>query len=57
MMQESTSVTFTPTRHESAVKPWEIVLAIVFFLALIYFAVWRSRKYSKERASLSIRGR
>lgn len=55
MMQESTSITFTPITHHSVVKPWEIVLAIVVFAGLIYFAIWRSRKYSKERATLSLR--
>jgi preprotein translocase subunit YajC len=55
MMQESTSITFTPIQHHSVVKPWEIALAIVVFAGLIYFAIRRSRKYSKERASLSLR--
>ncbi len=56
-MQESTSITFDPVQHTSLLQPWEIVLAIVLFAGLIYFAIWRSRRRSKQSASLALGGK
>ncbi len=55
-MQESTSITFEPIHHTSVLHPWEIVLSLLIFAGLVYFAVWRSRKRSKENQSLNLRG-
>lgn len=55
-MQESSSIKFEPIRHTSVLHPWEIVLAIVLFVGLIYLAVWRSRKHSKGSGSLNLQG-
>ena len=56
-MQESSSITFEPIRHTSVLHPWEIVVAALLFAGLIYFAIWRARRRSKERASLNLSGR
>jgi len=56
-MQESESITFEPIRHTSVLHSWEIVLAVLFFAALVFFAIWRSRRRSKERGSLDLSGR
>jgi hypothetical protein len=53
-MQESTSFTFEPIRHRSALEPWEIVLALLVFAGLIYFAIWRSRRQSTKPGSLKL---
>lgn len=55
-MQDSASVTFEPIRHTSVLEPWEIVLGILFFVALIYFAIWRSRRQSKKPGYLNLGG-
>ncbi len=56
-MQENSSITFEPIRHTSALHPWEIALAVVLFVCLIYFVISRSRKRSKESGSLNLGGR
>jgi preprotein translocase subunit YajC len=55
-MQESTSIRFEPIRHTSVLHPWEVVLALLVFAGLVYFAIWRSRKRSKENGSLHLGG-
>jgi hypothetical protein len=56
-MQDSASITFERIRHTSALEPWEIVLAILLFAGLIYFAIWRSCRQSKKPGSLNLGGR
>jgi uncharacterized membrane protein YgdD (TMEM256/DUF423 family) len=56
-MQESNSITFEPIVHTSKVSTWEIVVGILLFAGLIYFAIWRSRKQSKNPGSLNLSGK
>lgn len=57
-MQASTSITFTPVQpHPSVLEPWKIVVGILLFAALIYFAVWRSRRNSNKSGSLNLGGK
>ncbi len=57
-MQESDSITFDRIAPPIPLLPlWAIVVAALFFAALIYFVVWRSRRRSKEQKSLKLEER
>jgi hypothetical protein len=56
-MQASDGINFDLAVHKPEFHAWEVVLALILFVGLICWAVWWSRKRSKEnRGSLNING-
>jgi hypothetical protein len=54
-MQESTSITFEPIAQTKApLHTWQIIVGILLFAVLVYFAIWRSRRRSKNAGSLKL---
>ena len=53
-MQQDATISWDPVRA-APIRPWEIVVALILFVCLIYGVVWWARRSSeKSRGSLGL---
>ena len=54
-MQQEATVSWEPIVRTAPIRPWEIVVALILFVCLIYGVVWSARRRSeKGRGSLDL---
>lgn len=55
--QDSASMSFEPIKHSSTLPPpWAIVVAALFLIGMIVFAMRQSRKRTAANSSLKLNG-